>query len=100
MSEPEFCGDSVCGMGKIVGKTNFSEQFRWLVGHCKEVGCGPCVVQRTACLVVGPASDGGYASLFDCTTAGRASGSEAALTWGFHGWAGTWCCVFGLARCG
>ena len=88
MSEPEFCGDLVYGVRKIVGKSNFSEQFRKLVDLCGGVGCGPCIVRQTACLVVDPVVVGGCASLFGCTAVVWASDSMIASSWGFDGWVG------------
>ena len=38
VSGPEFCGDLVCGFRKIVGKSNFLEQFGGLVDRCEGVG--------------------------------------------------------------
>ena len=78
VSEPEFCGDLVCGFGKVVGRSNFSEQFEGLIDRYRRVGCGLGVVRRAACLVVGPVVVGGCASLFGCAAAVRASGSVAA----------------------
>ena len=98
--EPEFCGDFVCGFGKIVDKSGFSEQFGGLIGRYKRIGCSLDIMRQTACLVVGPIIVGGYASLFNCTTAVRASGSVAVSSWGFSRLVGAWRYVFGLARRG
>ena len=38
MSEPEFYGDLVYRFRKIVGKSNFSEQFRKLINRYKRLG--------------------------------------------------------------
>ena len=78
ISEPEFYGDLVYRIRKIVGKSNFSEQFRKLINRYKRIGYNPYVMRQTACLVINPTSVGSYASLFDCTTAGRASDSLTA----------------------
>ena len=50
-----------------------------------EVGnnSGMGVVRRSACLVFGPVAVGSFASLFNCTPVGRASGSVMAPTWGY-----------------
>ena len=76
ISEPEFYGDLVYRIRKIVGKSNFSEQFRKLINRYKRIGYNPYVTRQTACLVINPT----YASLFNCTTAGRASDSMTAST--------------------
>ena len=69
ISEPEFYGDSVYRFRKIVGKSNFSEQFRKLINRYKRIGYSLDIMRQTACLVVNPIIVDGYASLFNCTTA-------------------------------
>ena len=73
ISEPEFYGDLVYRFRKIVGKSNFSEQFRKLIGRYKRIGYSLDIMRQTACLVINPILVDGYASLFNCTTAIRAS---------------------------
>ena len=75
ISEPEFYGDLVYRFRKIVGKSNFSEQFRKLIKRYKRIGYSLDIMRQTACLVVNPVIVNGYASLFNCTTAVRASDS-------------------------
>ena len=77
ISEPEFYGDLVYRFRKIVGKSNFSEQFRKLINRYKRIGYSLDIMRQTACLVVNPIIDG-YASLFNCTTVVRASDSMTA----------------------
>ena len=78
LSEPEFYGDLVYRFGKIVGKSNFSEQFRKLINRYKRIGYSLDIMRQTACPVVNPIMVDGYASLFNCTTALRASDSMTA----------------------
>ena len=78
ISEPEFYGDLVYRFRKIVGKSNFSEQFRKLINRYKRIGYSLDIMRQTACLVVNPIIVEGYASLFNCTTAVRASDSMTA----------------------
>ena len=78
ISEPEFYGDLVYRLRKIVGKSNFSEQFRKLINRYKRIGCSLDIMRQTACLVVNQIIVDGYASLFNCTTAVRASDSMTA----------------------
>ena len=73
ISEPEFYGDLVYRFRKIVGKSNFSEQFRKLINRYKRIGYSLDIMRQTACLVINPIIVDGYASLFNCTTAVRAS---------------------------
>ena len=75
LSEPEFYGDLVYRFRKIVGKSFFSEQFRKLINLNKRIGYSLDIMRQTACLVVKPIIVDGYASLFNCTTAVRASDS-------------------------
>ena len=78
--ETEYYGDLVYRIRKIVGKSNFSEQFRKLIYLYKRIGYNPYVMRQTACLVINPTSVDSNASLFNCTTAGRASASVTAST--------------------
>ena len=78
ISEPEFYGDLVYRFRKIVGKSNFSEQFRKLINRYKRIGYSLDIMRQTACLVVNPIIVDGYASLFNCTTAVWASDSMMA----------------------
>ena len=66
-----YCTD----LENIVGKSNFSEQFRKLINRCKKIGYSLDIMRQTACPVVNPMIVDGYASLFNCTTAVRASDS-------------------------
>ena len=64
---------------KIVGKSNFSEQFRKPINRYKRIGYSLDIMRQTACLVVNPnIVVDGYASLFNCTTAVRVSDSMTA----------------------
>ena len=72
ISEPEFYGDLVYRFRKIVGKSNFSEQFRKLINRYKRIGYSLDIMRQTACLVVNPFIVDGYA-FFNCTTTVRAS---------------------------
>ena len=57
-------------------------------------------MRQTACLVFNPVIVDGYASLFGCAAAVRASDSVAASSWNFGRWVVAWGYVFGLARLG
>ena len=56
----------------------YSEQFRKLVNRYKRIGYSLDIMRQTACLVVNPIIVDGYALLFNCTTAVRASDSMTA----------------------
>ena len=71
-------GDLVYRFRKNVGKSNFSEQFRKVINRYRRIGYSLDIMRQTACLVVNPIIVDGYASLFNCTTAVRASDSMTA----------------------
>ena len=77
--EPEFYGDLVYRFRKIVGKSNFLEQFNKLINRYKRIGYSLDIMRQTACLDVNPIIVDGYASLFNCTTAVRASSLTSGL---------------------
>ena len=54
ISEPEFYGDLMYRFRKIVGKSNFSEQFRILINRFKRIGYSLDIMRQTACLVCQP----------------------------------------------
>ena len=60
ISELEFYSDLVYRLRKIIGKCNFSEQFRKLINRYKRIGYSLDIMRQTACLVVD-----GYAALFN-----------------------------------
>ena len=78
ISELEFYGDLVYRISKIVGKSNFAEQFRKLLNRYKRIGYNPYIMRQTACPVVNPITVDSYASLFNCTTVIPASDSMTA----------------------
>ena len=80
LSGPGFCGGLVYKFKKIVGRAGFSGRFREIIVRYKRIGYGMGVVRQSACLVFGPVTVGGFASLFDCTPVGRASDSVMAPT--------------------
>ena len=75
LSEPDFYGDLVYRLEKIVGSNNFSAQFIKMVSRCRKIGYKINVLQQTACLVVNPITVGNFAFLFNCTPVGWTSDS-------------------------
>ena len=73
LSEPEFYGDFVYKLKKIVGSNNFSAQFIKIISNYKKIGYNINVLQQTACLVVNPITVGNFAFPFNCTPVGRTS---------------------------
>ena len=75
LSEPDFYGDLVYELKKIVGSNNFLAQFIKIISHYKKIGYNINLLQQTACLVVNPITVGNFAFLFNCTLVGRTSDS-------------------------
>ena len=75
LSEPDFYGDLVYKLKKIVGSNDFSAQFIKIISHYKKIGYNINVLQQTACLVVNLIMVGNFAFLFNCTPMGRTSDS-------------------------
>ena len=73
LSEPEFYGDLVYKLKKIVGSYNFSAQFIKIISHHKKIGYNINVLQQTACLVVNSITVGIFAFLFNYTPVGLTS---------------------------
>ena len=54
LSEPIFYGDLVYEFKRIVGKPNFSDQFKKLIKRYIKVGYNLDVMRQSACLVLNP----------------------------------------------
>ena len=67
-------------MLEIVGKPNFSDQFKKIVKRYIRVGYNLDIMRQSACLVLNPITVYSYGFLFNCTTVGQASDSMMALT--------------------
>ena len=81
LSEPEFYGDLVYKFKKKnVGRADFSDQFRKIIVRYKRIGYNINIMRQSACLVFNPITVNNFASLFNCTTMGRASDSMMAPT--------------------
>ena len=76
LSEPEFYGDLVYKFKKIVGRADFSDQFKKkIIVRYKRIGYNINIMRQSACLVFNPIMVNNFASLFNCTSLGRASDS-------------------------
>ena len=73
LSEPEFYGDLVHKFNKVVGRNDFSDQFRKISICYKKIGYSLNVMRQAACLVVNPVTANKFADLFNCTPVGWAS---------------------------
>ena len=85
ISEPEFCGDLVFKFKRIVGGAVCYVGFGG-GKRSQRIGCGLGVKRRSACLVVGTVTVGGFAVLFGCMPVDRASASMMAPTWSYSFW--------------
>ena len=65
LSEPELYGDLVYKFKKIMGRTDFSDQFQ---GH-KRICCDLNVMRQSVCLVINPITVDNFAVLFNYTPA-------------------------------
>ena len=72
LSEPDYYGDLVYKLMKIVGSNNFSAQFIKIISHYKKIGYNINVLQQSACLVINPITVVNFAFLFYSTPVGRA----------------------------
>ena len=71
LSEPGFCGGLVCGFGEIVGRADFSDQFRKIIVRYKRIGFNISIMRQSACLVFNPITVNNFASLFNCMPVGQ-----------------------------
>ena len=88
LSKPDFYGDLVYKLEKIVGSNNFSAQFIKIISHYKKISYNINKLQQTACLVVNPITVSNFAFLFNCTLVGRTSDSMMVPTYLLMRWWG------------
>ena len=77
-SVPIFYGDLVYQFKRIVGKPDFSDQFKKIIKRYINVGYNLDVIRQSACLVLDPITVYSYGFLFNCTTVGQVSMSAQA----------------------
>ena len=80
LSEPEFYGDLVYKFKKLIGRNDFSFQFRKIITRYRRICYNLNVMRQSACLVLNPTMVDNYAAFFNCTPVGRASDSMIAPT--------------------
>ena len=78
LSKPEFYGDLVYKFKKLIGRNNFSFQFRKIITRYRRIGYNLNV--KSACLVFNPIMFDDYAAFFTCTPVDLASDSMMAPT--------------------
>ena len=75
----KFYGDLVYKFKTIIGRTDFSDQFRKIKIHHKRIGYDLNVIRQSACLVISPITLENVSALFNCTPVDRASDSMMTL---------------------
>ena len=80
ISEPVFYGDLVYKLKRIVGKPNFSDQFKKIIKRYKRVGYNMGIMRQSACLVANPIMVDSYGFLLNCMMVGQASDLMTTLT--------------------
>ena len=73
--EPEFYGDLVYSVKQIMGRTDFSDQFRKIIIRQKRIGYDLNVMRQSVCLVINTITVDNFAALFTCTRVDCASDS-------------------------
>ena len=75
---------------KILGRSDFYDQFRKIIIRHKCIGYDSNVMRQSACLVINPITIANFAALFNCTSVNRAPDSMMAPTKTIHfSWLGT-----------
>ena len=75
---PEFYGNLVYKLKKIVGNPNFSNLFKRIVNRFKRAGYSLDITRQIACLVFNPIMIEGYDALFSCMAVVQASDTMTA----------------------
>ena len=83
LSEPEFYGDLVYQFNELIGRNDFSFQFRKIITRYRRIGYNLNVMRQSACLVFKSIMVDHYAAFLNCTPVGRASDSMMAPTYSF-----------------
>ena len=76
--EPEFYDNFVYKFKTIVGRADFSDQFRKMIICYKRIRYNINIMRQSACLVFDTITVDNFASLFNCTPVGRVSDSMIA----------------------
>ena len=79
ISEPIFYSYLAYKFKRIVGKPNFSDQFKKIAQRYIRVGYNLDIMRQSACLVLNPIMVYSYGFLCNCTAVGQALDSMTAL---------------------
>ena len=80
LSEPEYYGVLIYKFKNIVGRADFSDQFKKIIVCYKRIGYNINIMRQSASLMFNPIMVNNFAPLFNCTPVGRASDSMMAPT--------------------
>ena len=83
LSEPEFYGDLVYRLKKIIGSNNCSAHLIKRISHYKKIGYNINLLQQTECLVLKPITVGNFAFLFNLFAGGSDCQAQRGLPVGF-----------------
>ena len=64
LSEPEFYGDLVYKLRKIIDENDFPYHFKKIIVRYKKIGYNIDVLRQTACLVTNPIKVNSFSSYF------------------------------------
>ena len=74
-SEPKFYGDLVYKFKKLIGRNDFSFQFRKIITRYRRIGYNLNVMRQSTSLVFNPIMVDNYAAFLNCPPVGRTSDS-------------------------
>ena len=80
LSESEFYVDFVYKLEKLIGRNDFSFQFKKIITRYRHISCNLNVMRQSACLVFSPIMVDYNAVFFNCTPVGRVSDSMMVST--------------------
>ena len=80
LSEPEFYCDLVYKFKELIGRNDFSFQFRNFITPYRRIGYNSNVMRQSACLVFNPVMVDNYAAFLNCSPMGQVSDSMMART--------------------
>ena len=73
LSEPEFYGDFVYKFSKLIGRNNFSFQFRKIITLYRRIGYNLNVMRQSECLDFNQIIVDNYVAFLNCTPVGLES---------------------------
>ena len=93
LSEPEFYGDLVYEFKRIVGRADFSDQFRKIIVRYKRIGYNMNIMRQSACLVFNLIRVNNFSTLLNCTSGVRLSDGPDIKLFILIGWGRSFFCL-------